>query len=94
MDRSELLYSLGNIDPNAKHKYRYYKLAASEGGIGMGYMNHLPWQKVRPFTMPYDFCVTDIRGSDTYYRKSAVPTEELVVLYEFLKAEGADLQLL
>ncbi len=102
-ERSKILYSLGNIDQNAKHKYQYYQLGAAEGGFNMSYANRLPWQTVRSHIKNrynsfkyrgfHSSCgYTDTRGHDTYDQRKDLSVEEIVVLYEFLKEEGADVR--
>lgn len=102
-ERSKKLYSLGNIDPDAKNKHQYYKLYAAEGGIKMSYANFLPWQAVRshirygPFTFDHyvSSCgYTDTRGHDTYDQRKDLSVEEIVILYEYLKSEGANVKVI
>ena len=102
-NRSEKLYSLGNIDQEIETKYRYYSLGAAEGGISMRYVNRLPWQPVRTHVRygPFKFdhyvssCgYTDTRGHCTYDQRKDLSVEEIVVLYEYLKSEGADVRVI
>lgn len=82
------------------NQYRYYELGAAEGGIKMRYANSLPWQPVRSHVRygPFKFdryvssCgYTDTRGYDTYNQRKDLSVEEIVVLYEYLKSEGAEI---
>lgn len=107
IDKSNKLYSLGytpeDTDPLAHYKYRYNQLGAAEGGIKMTYAGYLPWQPVRshvrygPFQWKnyHSSCgYLDTRGHDTYDQRKDLSVEEIVVLYEFLKREGADVRVL
>ena len=102
-ERSKILYSLGNIDQDSKYKYQYFQLGAAEGGINMRYANQLPWQPVRSHVRygPFQYrgyansCgYLDVRGHNTYDQRKDLSVEEVVVLYEFLKTEGADVRIM
>ena len=92
INRSSSLYSLGN-DTLTK-KYRYNKLFAAEGGIHMDYAQYLPWYKLRNYFRWYSGGRVDTRGVDTYSQRRDLSVEEIVVLHEFLKSEGADVRVL
>jgi hypothetical protein len=100
MNRSKALYSLGNIEPYQKIKFCYEKLDAAEGGINMDYAIFQPWYNVRyhihtNFKSNTYFCpYTDVRGHNSYHRRQCLPVEELIILYEFLKSEGADVEVI
>jgi hypothetical protein len=92
INRSSSLYSLGNdISTN---KYRYHVLFAAEGGIHMEYAKYLPWYKLRNFFRWYSGGRIDTRGVDTYRQRRDLSVEEIVILHEFLKSEGADVKVI
>jgi hypothetical protein len=67
----------------------YYSLAACEGGINLFYAASLPWAKLRPDMIDHSNGYHDIRGHNKYTIRRDVPYEEIVVLIEVLKKEGA-----
>jgi len=101
-NKSSTLYSIGNIDPrNEYNKHKYHQLSAAGGGISMTYANNLPWQTLRKYIHQYSNGVlfssggyTDTRGWNTYDQRKDLSVEEIVILHEFLKAEGAKVELL
>lgn len=100
LSKSVNLYSLGNTDEIKRYKYNH--LAAAGGGISMSYSRNLPWYDLRECVMNEigrwvgsgSSGYLDTRGSDTYDQRKDLSVTELVVLYEFLKAEGADVKIL
>jgi hypothetical protein len=97
--RSTRLYSIGNTD--IENRFRYQELFASGGGIHMSYAKMLPWHALRQYTLREigmagsgSSGYLDTRGSDTYDQRKDLSVEELVVLYEYLKSEGAVVKLL
>lgn len=68
----------------------YYTLAACGGGISMYYLQNLPWSDLRPLLMSSGNRYHDIRGQDQYSPYKDTPYEEIIVLYEALKKEGAE----
>jgi hypothetical protein len=105
-DKSSTLYSIGNIDPNNEYdKHKYRRLDASGGGISMEYANNLPWQALREHIRFNSHQYpgggvfssggyTDTRGWNTYNQRKDLSVEEIIILHEFLKAEGAEVELL
>lgn len=68
----------------------YYTLAACEGGISLAYLQYLPWAKLRPYLMDSGNGYYDIRYHNKYYPRKDTPYEELIILAEALKKEGAE----
>ena len=70
-------------------KQPYYSLAAAEGGIYLAYYHNLPWSIIRPHLVSNANGYHDIRGHTNYSPRKDIPYEEIIVLYEILKKEGA-----
>lgn len=92
ISRSSSLYSLGNN--TLMDKYQYRVLFAAEGGIHMEYAKYLPWYKLRNYFRWYSSDRVDTRGVNTYRQRRDLSVEEIVILHEFLKSEGADVSVL
>lgn len=67
----------------------YYTLAAAEGGICAYYYHQLPWSKLRPAIVDGGNGYHDTRGHTAYRARKDLPYEEIIVLIEALKKEGA-----
>ena len=67
-------------------------MAATEGGISLPYLQRLPWAIMRPKLTTSGNGYHDIRYSNNYISRKDTPYEELVVLAEALKKEGAVVQ--
>lgn len=74
-----------------KNHQPYYTLAACEGGISLAYLQYLPWANLRPYLMDGGNGYHDIRYHNKYYPRKDTPYEELIVLAEALKKEGAEI---
>jgi hypothetical protein len=71
----------------------YGRLAAAEGGIHLFYYHQLPWTKLRPLLTSSGNDYHDIRGHDCYTPRKDVSYEEIIILKEILKKEGALVQM-
>lgn len=60
----------------------------------MDYAKYLPWYKLRNYFRWYSGDRVDTRGIDTYSPRRDLSVEEIVILHEFLKSEGADVRVL
>jgi len=99
MCRSKTLYSLGNIDQKSEIKFGYDKLCKTSGGISMEYAKHLQLDEFISHLVEYKCFVRldsslEVRGHDTYDRLNDLSVEEIVILHEFLKSEGANVKVM
>ena len=74
----------------------YSLLFAYEGGLEFSYFRDMPWFSIRSLLESYSSYSSnyyaEIRGHDNYSSSMKyVPTEEMVILEEALKKEGADI---
>ncbi len=72
----------------------FTRLCKLEGGVDAKYIKHLPWGNIHqalqsPRFIGWDY-EWDTRSHHSYHSSPKLPVEELVVLEEALKAEGAD----
>lgn len=67
----------------------YRSLPAFEGGMILSYLHQLPWSQLRPNLVGSGNGYRDIRSHNEYYPRKDTTFEEIVVLIEVLKAEGA-----
>lgn len=77
----------------AQGEQPYYQLFACEGGISLHYLQSMPWIGLREciFDSGNGYC--DVRGHDEYYPRKDTPFEEIIVMAEALKKEGAVIEL-
>lgn len=67
-------------------------LFACEGGIELYYFRNMPWYSFHPYIFPTSRYY-EIRGVDQYYTYKGVSFEELIVISEALRIEGAKFSL-